>query len=79
MSTYNVVFLQNSNIYRFKCPLWDCISDNNNIYVGFNLNYPVEETYNAHFWYKFNSSAFKKNIHAQQHNYGKFSPITQQY
>ena len=29
--------------------------------------------------YKFNSSAFKKNIHAQQHNYGKFSPTTQQY
>ena len=31
------------------------------------------------FWHKFNSSAFKKNIHAQQHNYGKFSPTTQQY
>ena len=26
-----------------------------------------------------NSSAFKKNIHAQQHNYEKFSPTTQQY
>ena len=39
------------------------------IYVcWFNLNYPVEETYNAPFWYKFNSSAFKKNIHAQHHN-----------
>ena len=27
----------------------------------------------------FNSSAFKKSIHAQQHNYEKFSPTTQQY
>ena len=25
-------------------------------------NYPVEETYNAPFWYKFNSSAFKKTF-----------------
>ena len=25
------------------------------------LNYPVEETYNAPFWHKFNSSAFKKH------------------
>ena len=25
------------------------------------------------------SSAIEKNIHAQQHNYGKFSPTTQQY
>ena len=43
------------------------------------LNYPVEKTYNAPLWHKFNSSAFKKNIHAQQHNYEKFSPTTQQY
>ena len=28
----------------------------------FNLNYPVEETYNAPFWHKFNSSAFKKTF-----------------
>ena len=26
----------------------------------------------------FHSTAFKKNIHAQQQNYGKFSPKTQQ-
>ncbi len=27
--------LQKTNvIYKFKCPLGDCISDNNNIYVG---------------------------------------------
>ena len=28
----------------------------------YNLNYPVEETYNAHFRHKFNSSAFKKTF-----------------
>ena len=39
----------------------------------------IPSTYNAPFWHKFNSSAFKKNIHAQQHNYEKFSPTTQQY
>ena len=36
-----------------------------------NLNYPIEEAYNAPFWYKFHSTAFKKNIHAQQQNYRK--------
>ena len=30
--------LQKTNIiYKFKCPLGDCISDNNNIYVGLTL------------------------------------------
>ena len=48
-------------IYKFKCPLGDCISDNNNIYVGLTSTTLVEETYNAPFWYKFNSSAFKKH------------------
>ncbi len=30
-------------IYKFKCPLGDCISDNNNIYVGF-LQHPNRVT-----------------------------------
>ena len=33
----------------FKCSLGDCISKNNNIYCRFNLNYPIEKTYNAPF------------------------------
>ena len=35
--TSNLVIRNNSSpnlIYKFKCPLGDCISDNNNIYVG---------------------------------------------
>ena len=28
------VLQKNNVIYKFKCPLGDCISDNNNIYVG---------------------------------------------
>ena len=68
-SSPSIGVLQKTNvIYKFKCPLGDCISDNNNILCWFNLNYPVKETYNAPFRHKFNSSAFKKNIHAQQHN-----------
>ena len=39
----------------------------------------INKTYNASFWYKFHSTAFKKNIHAQQQNYGKFLQKTQQY
>ena len=34
-STPLIGVLQKTNvIYKFKCPLGDCISDNNNIYVG---------------------------------------------
>ena len=34
-SSPSVGVLQKTNvIYKFKCPLGDCISDNNNIYVG---------------------------------------------
>ena len=34
-STPSIGVLQKTNvIYKFKCPLEDCISDNNNIYVG---------------------------------------------
>ena len=61
-SSPSIGVLQKTNvIYKFKCPLGDCISDNNNI-CWFNLNYPVEETYNAPFRHKFTSSAFKKTF-----------------
>ena len=34
-SSLSIGVLQKTNvIYKFKCPLGDCISDNNNIYVG---------------------------------------------
>ena len=60
-SSPSIGVLQKSKVrYQFKCPLGDCISDNNNI-CWFNLNYPIEETYNAPFWYKFHSTAFKKH------------------
>ena len=37
-STPSIGVLQNTNvIYQFKFPLGDCISDNNNIYVGLTL------------------------------------------
>ena len=34
-SSSSIGILQKTNvIYQFKCPLGDCISENNNIYVG---------------------------------------------
>ena len=34
-SSPSIGVLQKTNVkYKFKCPLGDCISDNNNIYVG---------------------------------------------
>ena len=34
-SSPSIGVLQKTNvIYQFKCPLGDCVSDNNNIYVG---------------------------------------------
>ena len=42
------VLQKNNVIYQFKCPLEDYTSDYNHI-CWFNLNYPIEETYNAPF------------------------------
>ena len=64
-SSPSIGVLQKTNvIYKFKCPLGDCISDNIYIYMHwFNLNYPVEETDNAPFRHNVgNSSAFKKTF-----------------
>ena len=56
--TSNLVIRNNSSpsirvfkkkvIYQFRCPLGDCISDINNIYVV-QPQLPIEETYNAPF------------------------------
>ena len=79
-SSPSIGVLQRTNvIYKFKCPLGDCISDNNNIYVGLTsttlsrrLTMHLSDTSSI-------AQHLKKNIHAQQHNYEKFSPTTQQY
>ena len=89
--TLNLVIRNNSSpslgvlqktkvIYKFKCPFGDCISDNdNNIYVGLTsttlsrrLTMHLSDTSSI-------AQHKKKNIHAQQHIDGKFSPTTQQY
>ena len=79
-SSPSIGFLQKTNvIYQFKCLLGDCISDNNNnIYVGLTattllrrLTMDLSDTSSI--------SQHLKNIHAQQKNYEKFSPTTQQY
>ena len=45
----------------------------------FNLNYPIEKTYNAPFWYKFQSKAFKKtfkpNKRMTENSYQKHNTI----
>ena len=71
--------LQKTNvIYEFKCPLGDCISDHNNIYVGLTST-TLSMRLTMHLSDTSSIAQHLKNIHAQQHNYGKFSPTTQQY
>ena len=79
-SSLSIGVLQKTNvIYQFKCPLGDCISDKNNIHVGLTsttlsrrLTMHLSDTSSI-------AQHLEKNIHAQQQNYGKFSPITQHY
>ena len=71
--------LQKTNvIYKFKCPLGDCISDNNNIYVGLTST-TLSRRLTMHLSDTSSIAQHLKNIHAQRHSYGKFSPTTQQY
>ena len=65
-------------IYQFKCPLGDCISDNNNIYVGLTST-TLSRRLTMHLSDTSSIAQYLKNIHAQQQNYEKFSPTTQQY
>ena len=69
---------KNNVIYQFKCPLGDCISENNNIYVGLTSTTPSKRLPMHLSDTSFIAQHFK-NIHAQQQNYGKFLPKTQQY
>ena len=71
--------LQKTNvIYKFKCPLGDCITDNNNIYIGLTST-TLPRRLTMHLPDTGSIAQHLKNIHAQQYNYGKFSPTTQQY
>ncbi len=67
---------KNNIIYQFKCPFGDCISENNNIHVGLTsttlsrrLTMHLSDTSSI-------AQHLKKNIHAQQQNYGNFLPKT---
>ena len=78
-SSPSIGVLQKTNvIYKFKCPLGDCISDNNNIYVGLTST-TLSRRLTMHLSDSSSIAQHLKNIHAQQHNYEKFSPTTQQY
>ena len=68
---------KNNVIYQLKCPLEECISDNNNIYVGLTSTI-LSRRLTMHLSDRSSIAQHLKNIHAQQQNYGKFSPTTQQ-
>ena len=74
-SSPSIGVLQKTNvIYKFKGPLGDCISDNDNIYVGL-----TSTTLRGDLQCTFLTQVHLKNIHTQQHNFGKLSLTTQQY
>ena len=71
--------LQKTNIiYQFKCPSGDCITENNNIYVGLNST-TLSKRLTMHLSDTSSIAQHLKNIHAQKQNYGKLLPKTQQY
>ena len=69
---------KNNVIYKFKCPLGNCISDNNNIYVGLTLT-TLSRRLTMHLSDTSSIAQHLKKHSFQQHNYEKFSPTTQQY
>ena len=78
-SSPSIGVLQKYNvIYQFKCPLGDCISDNNDIYVSLTST-TLSRRLTVHLSDTSLIAQHLKKIHAQQQNYGKFSPTTQQY
>ena len=72
------VWQKTNVIYQFKCPLGDCISENNNIYVGL-ISPTLSRRLTKYLSDTSSIAQHLKNIHAQQQNYGKFLPKTQQY
>ena len=75
-STPSIGVLQKTNvIYKFKSPLGDCISDNNNIYVGLTST-TLSSRLTMHL---FDTSSIAQHLKTFMPNYEKFSPTTQQY
>ena len=72
------VLPKNNVIYQFECPLGDCISENNNIYVCLTST-TLSRRLTMHLSDTSSIVQHLKNIHAQQQNYRKFLPKTQQY
>ena len=71
-SSRSIGVLQKNNvIYQFKCPLGDCISENNNIYVGLTST-TLSRRLTMHLSDTSSIAQHLKNIHAQQQNHGKF-------
>ena len=78
-SSPSIGVLQKTNvIYQFKCPLGDCISENNNIYVGL-ASTTLSRRVTMHLSDTSSIAQHLKSIHAQQLNFGKFWPKIQQY
>ena len=65
-------------IYQFKWPLGDCISENNNIYLGLTST-TLSRRLTMHLSDTSSIAQHLKNIHAQQQDYRKFLLKTQQY
>ena len=64
--------------HQFKCPLGNCISQNNNIYNGLTST-TLSRRFPMHLSDTSSIAQNFKNIHAQQPNFGKFLPKTQRY
>ena len=75
-SSPSIGVLQKTNvIYQFTCPVGDCISENNNTFVGLTSTTLLRRL-TVHLCDTSSIAQHLKNIHAQQQNYGKFLPKT---
>ena len=70
-SSPSIGVLQKTNIiYQFKCPLRDCISENNNIFVGLTAT-TLSRRFTIHLSATSSIAQHLKYIHAQQMNFEK--------
>ena len=72
------VLQKNNVIYKFKCPLGDCISDNNNIYVGLTST-TLSRRLTMHLSDTSSIAQHLKKHSCPTTQIRKFSPTTQQY
>ena len=78
-SSPSIGVLQKTNvIYKFKCPLGDCISDNNNIYVGLTST-TLSRRLTMHLSDTSSIAQHLKKHSCPKTQLRKFSPTTQQY